>query len=194
MLWVADVKGLGLRGGRQTISSMGPGSQRARCAGQRCGSCRKTVRPGPDVTWLIPLPMAAPGSPLRARGMRRRAAGRAGGAAGGGARAALAARSTRDAALPSGPAHVGDSGPRPRGRTPSAHALVLAQEHKTPNLQFAHARRGAEAVAAVGGPQVPKGGFPWGSLVPVTGSISGLDSLGESGVRAWARGSPVWVF
>lgn len=96
---------------------------------------------GPDVTWLIPLPMTAPGSPLRARGRTLRAAGRAGGAAGGGARAALAARSTRDAALLSGPAHVGDSGPRPRGWTPSAHALVLAHEHKAPNLQCAHARR-----------------------------------------------------
>lgn len=140
MLWVVDVKGPGLKGGKQTISSMGPSSQRARSEGQGCGSCRKRVRPGPDVTWLIPLPMAAPGSPLRARGRRGRAAGRAGGAAGGGAKAALAARSTRDATLLSGAAHVGESGPRPRGRTPSAHALV--HEHKPPNLRFAHARRG----------------------------------------------------
>lgn len=103
MLWVAGVKGPGLKGGgtdhiqpRSWLSKgrlCGPGPA-AEAAEGRGG------RPGPDVTWLIPLPMAVPRSPLRARGRSRRVHGRAGGAAGGGARAALAARSAGDTAWP----------------------------------------------------------------------------------------------
>lgn len=73
------------------------------------------------------------------------------------------------------------SPPRPDAQRARARARAGAQDSKSAVCARAP---GAEAVAAVGGPQVPKGGFPWGSLVPVTGSVSGLDSLGESGVRA----------
>jgi hypothetical protein len=209
MLWVADVKGPGLRGGRQTSSSMGPPLSKGHAVRVRAAeAAEKRVRPGPDVTWLIPLPMAAPGSPLRARGRRPGAqpGGQAGGAAGGGARAALAARSTRDAALLSGRADVGDSGPRPRGRTPSAHALVLAHEPQPTTLQFAHARRvgGGGDGGRRSGRGVPKSlkavspGAPWCQLRAVSQALTplleGLPCLGflsqQGGGFLWALPHP----
>lgn len=173
MLWVADVKGPGLRGGRQTISSTGPRSQRARCAGQGCGSCRKRVRPGTGRYLAHPTPhgragLAAPRS--REDTARSRTGGRGSGRRRqGGARSALhpgrgitVRPCARRGQRPSPPRlDAQRARARPRARAQGSKSAVCARAPE------------AEAVVAVGGPQVPKGGFPRGSLVPVTGSVSG---------------------
>lgn len=46
-----------------------------------------------------------------------------------------------------------------------------AQRARASELAVGASAPGVEAVAAVGGPHVPKGLFPWGSLMPVTGSV-----------------------
>lgn len=209
MLWMAGVKGPGLKGGGggdRPHPARGPALK-----GQTVPSRAWLLKPqregaaGPGRYLAHPTPhgraaLAAPRS--REETARGRPAGRGGGRRRqGGARSALRRRHRMATRL------VGETGPRPRRRTPSAHAHL--------NPQFAHARgvgaglaggwrgggRGGwkgmcvEAVATVGGSPRPQRRFPLGLPDAYYRQHAGLDSLGESGAkRSLDSGAPLSGF
>lgn len=197
MLWMTGVKGPGLKGGGdRPHPARGPALK-----GQTVPSRAWLLKPqregaaGPGRYLAHPTPhgraaLAAPRS--REETARGRTGGRSGGRRRqGGARSALRRRHRMAARL------VWETGPRPRSRTPSAHAHL--------NPQFAHARGVGEGAGGRdvcgggsygrGGPHVPKGVFPWGSLMPITGSMRGLTpGVNQVLNGAWTQGLPCLGF
>lgn len=156
MLWMTGVKGPGLKGGGdRPHPALGPALK-----GQTVPSRAWLLKPqregaaGPGRYLAHPTPhgraaLAAPRS--REETARGRTGGRSGGRRRqGGARSALRRRHRMAARL------VWETGPRPRSRTPSAHAHL--------NPQFAHARGVGEGA---GGRDVCGGGS-YGRGVPTS--------------------------
>lgn len=158
MLWVAGVKGPGLKGGGTDHIQPRSWLSKGRLCGPRPGggSRRGKGRPaGPGRYLAHPTPhgraaLSAPCS--REEPARAWASGRGGGRRRqGGARRAL--RRRHGMAGP-GSARVGDSGPSPRGRTPGAHAHLSPQFSSRKRAAGGGGRRGR------GVPKSPKAFSP----------------------------------
>lgn len=183
-------------GGRQTTSSTGPGSQRADDAEPGLAAEAAEGRGGRART----LPGSSH-SPWPCRARRSALAGGDGARPGGraGRREAAPGRRSQRAPpeTPHGcPAGRGDRSSPPRPDAQRARAPKPAVRARARGMGGATGRDvcGGGSYGR-GGPHVPKDVFPWGSLMPITGSMRCLDSLGESGAkRSLDSGAPLSGF